>query len=567
MVSRRVLAVLLLIAVVVGLAAKAQVGGDIGAGDTIEGELTNRAPTATYTLAGETGDIVTIRLTSVDFDSYLQLLDDTGDLLAEDDDGGGGLDAQITSFKLPRDGAYTVLVTSARRHVSEDQIATGAFTLEVTGGSPESMSGGIEVGGTVTGRLSFLTPEVTYTLDGHAGDVIVISAVSRDFDSYLTLKGPDGDEIARDDDSGGSLNARIGPVNLPEDGSYTIVVSSFSASSDGGVTGTGEFQVTVSAADENLLAYDELIAGRISKDETVVAYSLQGEAGDSIIVTLVSSDLYTYMELAAASDPSEILASSQYYYDTAGSGSRIGPITLLEDGYYILTLGNYDDVGSGRFTLYAERVELTRLEYGDTTSLDIREDDAELYLSFEGQAGEAAHLWVESDNSIDTSLSVIGPGNFEVASDDDGGSGLNPEIDRLILDVDGLYYVLLQNLNAENGRVRVSLETITLPSLDSGAVRVRLSEENSEGVITFTGQAGQRARLTVRVLGLLGAAGEPYVTVRQGDTTLASASGTYVSNLSFEFVVSEDGPVHVTIEDSSYRRVSLEVTLEQGSGV
>jgi hypothetical protein len=74
---------------------------------------------------GTAGQTVTIDLTSDQFDSYLQLLDASGNRLAEDDDSGGNLNARV-SFTLPATAQYQIVVNnygSSRR--------MGAYTLWV----------------------------------------------------------------------------------------------------------------------------------------------------------------------------------------------------------------------------------------------------------------------------------------------------------------------------------------------------------------------------------------------------------------------------------------------------
>lgn len=67
---------------------------------------------------------------------------------------------------------------------------------------------------------------VTFTFDGSAGDVIVISANSNDFDTFLELYSPNDDLLAFNDDFN-NLNALIGPFELTLDGTYTIAVWSY----------------------------------------------------------------------------------------------------------------------------------------------------------------------------------------------------------------------------------------------------------------------------------------------------------------------------------------------------
>ncbi len=97
----------------------------------------------------------------------------------------------------------------------------------------------------VVSKLSILDPAKdgkrwkTYEVDLAAGKSYQIDAVSEEFDSYLVLQGPDGQELATDDDSGGDRNARI-IHRITTDGRYRIMVTSYGS----GQT-TGEFSLTI----------------------------------------------------------------------------------------------------------------------------------------------------------------------------------------------------------------------------------------------------------------------------------------------------------------------------------
>ena len=68
--------------------------------------------------------------------------------------------------------------------------------------------------------------EETYDIDIEDGDVLAIILTSEDFDTVLTLLGPDGEEVAFNDDFGGSLNSRI-IYSATAAGSYTVITKSF----------------------------------------------------------------------------------------------------------------------------------------------------------------------------------------------------------------------------------------------------------------------------------------------------------------------------------------------------
>jgi hypothetical protein len=68
--------------------------------------------------------MVTLEVTSTDFDAYAVIQDQNGNVLARDDDSGGNLNARIV-FTLPYTGNYRMLANTLRVG------ATGAYSLSV----------------------------------------------------------------------------------------------------------------------------------------------------------------------------------------------------------------------------------------------------------------------------------------------------------------------------------------------------------------------------------------------------------------------------------------------------
>ncbi|MCK5650348.1 MAG: PPC domain-containing protein, partial [Gemmatimonadetes bacterium] len=71
-----------------------------------------------------------------------------------------------------------------------------------------------------------------WSYEGRAGDELAFELVSDAFDALLYLMGPGLSSPLVDDDGAGNLNSRI-EVTLPEDGRYTLVVSTLEAGSEG----------------------------------------------------------------------------------------------------------------------------------------------------------------------------------------------------------------------------------------------------------------------------------------------------------------------------------------------
>jgi tetratricopeptide (TPR) repeat protein len=106
-----------------------------------------------------------------------------------------------------------------------------------------------------------------YPLELEAGDVVSITMTSEDFDTMLTLLGPDDAEVAFNDDFGGTLNSQI-IFKATASGSYTILTQSFDGEG-------GDFAIEVRPATEYEVAYSEAQASIQEQDfeAAIAAYS------------------------------------------------------------------------------------------------------------------------------------------------------------------------------------------------------------------------------------------------------------------------------------------------------
>lgn len=561
-------------------------GARLEIGATAAGTLTSAGPVERYTFEGRAGLVVTITLASTDFDAYLILENAEGVALAADDDGAGGSDARIAAFALPADGLYTIVAgsytnmgvgdftltlealegptpTLAETPVAPDTpTPTGTVEPDITPtpieptptqtepATPES-AGSITIGQAVTGALTDEARSAAYTLEGRAGDIVSISLISNDFDAFLRVLDPSGLELAHDDDSGSGLNALIALLHLPADGLYTIMAESLGGD-------TGGYTLEVSAAAVRPVEYGQTVESALLPGEGAAIYHFQGQAGDVITISAESSAFDAYLSLLQPGAANLPLAEDD---DSGGSrNALIGPYTLADAGDYFIVVRSYDD-RSGAYVLRLQRAVLTPIAYGDVALGEFSSETRALYYSFDGQRGDVINIRVNSGSALDTLLSLRGPDNVEVAFDDDGGSGFDPEVNRLVLAQSGRYTLLIKPfLPDDTGRVTVTVQRELLRSLDQGAQRIQLNEKRPADVLTFTGVEGRRVRLAVRILADANSA--PVITVSQGGVTLATADATQVSALTLEFIVPSAGPVSVQVSDANFSRVTLELALE-----
>ncbi|MBN1678642.1 MAG: PPC domain-containing protein [Anaerolineae bacterium] len=112
-----------------------------------QGAITNDSFAHLYLFDGNAGETVTITMSGEgNLDAYLGLIDPNDEVIAEDDDSGGGasgVDAQL-SLRLPETGTYIIIAT---RNGLDEGTTTGNYTLQVTSGQPEAPDDAVGIGG------------------------------------------------------------------------------------------------------------------------------------------------------------------------------------------------------------------------------------------------------------------------------------------------------------------------------------------------------------------------------------------------------------------------------------
>lgn len=199
-----------------------------------------------------------------------------------------------------------------------------------------------------------------YTFEGKAGEQVSIEMSSGEINPYLILLSPTGAEVAQDDDSGGDKNAKI-IVQLPESGTYTLIANSYG----GGESGAYSLTVQTAASDaivpsENATTTTTILqeSGELQAGDSTLPndgslfdiYSFEGEAGQTVTITLESEEFDTYVILIDA-DGSAVAQNDDASEGNTNSHLRF---SLPYTGQYQIIVNSYDKTGLGRYTLSVE---------------------------------------------------------------------------------------------------------------------------------------------------------------------------------------------------------------------
>lgn len=205
-------------------------------GDQASGEIINDNFGITYDFMARQGELIDVQMEVVDEDSSLDplliLLNENGDILAENDDDpqGTGRNSFIHAYEIPVDGKYTILATRFQQELGS---TTGLFniTLAVNDTPPVTDLTVLEYGDDYTGQITRDVGSESVSFEAEAGDLINISMqkTSGTLDPLLILLDENDDELIRndDDEQGIGSNSFIRGFSIPADGTYTIVATRF----------------------------------------------------------------------------------------------------------------------------------------------------------------------------------------------------------------------------------------------------------------------------------------------------------------------------------------------------
>jgi hypothetical protein len=229
------------------IAMNSEVSGSLSRSDA---RLNDGSVYEAWTFYGSQGQLVQIDVMSDDFDAFCILRGPAGNEIARDDDSGDGLNARV-SVALPVSGQYRIIANTYR------QGQFGRYRVRLTSGGTAAPLGQPNVSGapvtagtmgqvlrgqTVQGRLTTTDARLqdntffqSWTFYGQAGEAVTLDVISGDFDAYAVIQDTDGHVLARDDDSGGGLNARI-TFTLPYTGNYRMIANTQRVGATGAYT-------------------------------------------------------------------------------------------------------------------------------------------------------------------------------------------------------------------------------------------------------------------------------------------------------------------------------------------
>ncbi len=447
----------------------------IALGQSINGGLDFPRDTDWFRIRLEGGQSYSFTLSSPQgeraFDPVVRVNNSAGEELAIDDDGGDGLNAYL-EFTAPAGGDYFV---EARAF---DESAVGDYVLAARAGDiPADNTTDVVLGAEGDYREGVLSPAGDKDwfrielVEGQAMRVAVNGVQDQGGlgDPLIVLYGPDGAEVARDDDGGEGLNAWL-EYSAATGGAHYLEVRGFVEES---AEGRYAIQLTPGEIGDNAETADAL------EPNAEPRTSFIGAAGDVdwFAINLVEGRPYRINADRADDELDPMLrllndkAVEVVADDDGGAGvnAYLSHTSVTGGLYYIAVSGFGDSVG--HYTLRVSDTDVPG-NVGTDDALDSAGDDRLGHIDLAGDldtyrvdlvAGTRYQIELsgEGDSPLaDPFLTLLGVEGQILTSDDDSGDGPDS---RLVFapETTDSYYIQASGLGGSTGSYRVSVAPVS----------------------------------------------------------------------------------------------------------
>ena len=312
--------------------------------------------------------------------------------------------------------------------------------------------------------------------EGTRGGQAVIDLRSGEFDPYLLVRAPDGEQFENDDYEGDASRSLLS-LDLDQDGTYRITVTSYGAGETGGYT----VEITLPQANDGprrstgaaRCKFPTTRCNRASTWIHMTSTASQDSTSRSISARMISTLTSSW----------SIRAGEQIENDDAESSDDVGhsaiETDLTETGTHRVLVTSYEAGEAGSYRLKIDRTQsgspedapprrdVTTLTVGHPTSGRLEDGDQELdsgefgdLYVFDGAAGQTVHVEMASTD-FDTFLGLVTPAEDAIENDDFDGS-TDRSVVELTLPESGRYRIVATSYAAaESGAYRLTLSTST----------------------------------------------------------------------------------------------------------
>ncbi|MCA9911509.1 MAG: hypothetical protein KC519_22800 [Anaerolineae bacterium] len=446
------------------MAALAQADTALSYGSSLDGAITDAQPEVRYTFSGAAGDLIVARMmaTDTELDSYLILLDPSGEQITFDDDDGGSLNSLIGPFSLPIDGEYTLIATHCCPSGSYN--SSGSFVISVNKIDAQPLTADEPLAFDLADAQQVLVyaytatePQVvfvqTHDLSVPGGVTLSVLNLSQDMSLY---------------DSNQELDPSLepaAPVYLSAPGDYLVTLRQETVAFDAEAAPVSG-NLSASVLPMTALTLGESVSGTLDDANPFAVHSF--DVSDTQLLSLSgSSESGTAPYELVIYDPTgaPILYNSTAFADD--NTFSYDPVQLTESGTYV-AIARRTDVGTSSTYTYAIGESQTAvLVLGEevTGELPIQNEVFERVYRLDGISGQRVRITLRSiDNQYAPGIYIQGPATSDAAPDSSSipGSGNNYNLNlnsstpgtvtyETVLPATGAYVVRVSNIASAYG--------------------------------------------------------------------------------------------------------------------
>ncbi|MEI7854851.1 MAG: PPC domain-containing protein [Planctomycetota bacterium] len=487
------------------------------AGNPIADAISTALEADFYTYTAATAGVVNFAMNAISnsgVDSILTIYDSSFVQIARNDDSNGTLNSFV-SLNVNANAIYYLKATAFGSGTGAYQVsATAIATQTVTnGGSPgDSFTNAITISASVINPIASYDGEINpaYNADYYkyiattTGVInFAMAAINNSsVDSILTIYNSNEVQIARNDDSNGTLNSFIS-LNVTANAIYYLKATAYGS-------GTGAYRVSASSNS----VFNSIPAGATFGTAINLA---AGEPIEGVISTGLEADYYKYIATATGGVNFAMNAISNSGVDTyltiynsnfieiahdddsgSGSNSLVSISVNANAIYYIkataygsgtgayrISANNSDNQNTSPGASFATAINLTRAAPITGAISTALEAD---YYKYLGTATGSVNFAMNAINNsgVDTYLTIYNSEFIEIAHDDDSGPGLNSLV-SISVNANAIYYIKATAYGSGTGDYRV--EATAQTNDDVGG-----SLDATATLLSFTGNVASQSK-------------------------------------------------------------------------
>lgn len=275
----------------------------------------------------------------------------------------------------------------------------------------------------------------------------------------------------------------LGPVRLPDNGDYTLVVGAWM----GAVGGTtGRYTLLVETAPQGvsgsaggmIASVEQPVTGGLIVEDPHDEWSFSGRAGQAITVQALHNSANSTLSLKLQHPDGVIIGTS--LLATTYQGAEIRDVTLPIDGSYLIQVdGQFvdDEPVDYRLVLLATdhtavpSTEFTQgIDFGSTRTGEISAGQTQMWV-FYATAGDTIQCVVSSgDNVFAPSLALLDPTGATLRSTHTGAGGEPVALHDVALPSSGFHVLAVSNATVDRAEYAISLQRTSAGAVDMGTL-------------------------------------------------------------------------------------------------